>query len=53
MTIPNLPTDNLYKFISLFGLTLVVLYVFLNYKNDFELLNATAELSYEIDIISF
>ena len=53
MTIPNLPTDNLYKFISLFGLTRVVLYFFLNYKNDFELQNTTAELSYEADIISF
>ena len=53
MTLPKLPTDNLYKFISLFGLTLVVLYTFLNYKSDLELDKDTADLSYEIDLISY
>ncbi|WP_405250509.1 hypothetical protein [Dokdonia sp. Asnod3-C12] len=53
MILPKLPTDNLYKFISLFGLTLVVLYTFLNYKSDLELDKETAELSYEIDLINY
>jgi hypothetical protein len=53
MTIPKLPTDNLYKFISLFGLTLIVSYLFLGYNNESELQKETNNLKYEVDLISF
>lgn len=52
MTIPKLPTDNLYKFISLFGLTLIVFYIFFNHKNNLEINQDTNEIGYEIDLIS-
>jgi len=53
MTVPKLPTDNLYKFIALFGLTLVVFYIFFNQKNNLEINEESNEIGYEIDLISF
>jgi len=44
MNIPSLPTDNLYKFLAIFGLTLIIAGTYLGYKKN----NYYSEMYFEI-----
>ena len=45
---PNLPTDNLYKFIAIFGLILTLFSVYYPFQKVYELGLKTIETKYEI-----
>ncbi len=53
MNIPNLPTDSLYKFISILGLLFILLYNYIEYNRLIEFSKLRIEILTNIDSIKF
>ena len=51
MTIPNLPTDNLYKFIALSGVTIILVSILFYSSEIIELYDSTKTIESEIEIL--
>ena len=52
MNIPRLPTDSLYKFITLFGLALIFLYFYFTFTTFNSYSESEIDLNYEIDLLN-
>ncbi|TXN36894.1 hypothetical protein FVB32_00995 [Flagellimonas hymeniacidonis] len=52
MNIPRLPTDSLYKFLTLFGLILIFLYLYLEFTSYEDFSQKQMDLHFEIELVN-